>query len=300
MKKLYLALGSITLLLALFTFLMAIFEFAGKPYFLKRFDYPETKFEHNEDYDPSLQGLNSLKKLRTYCDSIFEARKNSSQYNQSEKEFAQIASEVVRKRFYHGLSSFGFGYNYIGYLANPSFLNMYLNAPVRSNDILKFPYGICSQQAIVMMDLLKDKGYPIRKVGFTRSDSNGHFCFEVFYRGSWHFYDTDLEPDANLLNSYDRPGIKFLVDHKDILRKAYWKESDEKVNTLFPTYFYGKVNEQLARKAGVYTTITKFLSYTIWIFFLVIFLGIRRRYVRLSYKSYVRNRGVSFSSLQAR
>jgi hypothetical protein len=300
MKRVYLICTCLSFLLFIATFISAVFEFTGAPSSIASLNYQTEKYQHNEAFDPSLARLDNLTRLTAYCDSLFSVKKGLSNNTiNAEKEFPLIASEVVRNRFYHGLSSFGFGNNYLAYLANPFYMKLFLNAPVKTNDILKFPAAICSQQAMVMMALLKEKGYPVRKVGFSRQFANGHFCLEAFYNNDWHYFDTDLEPDTAVLNAYNRPGIKFLVDHPDILKKAYAREDPVKIATLFPNYFYGKVGEPLAPKAALYGSITKFLSYSIWIFFLLTFRWSRRKYFRLSNNQNVRNRRFSLSELQS-
>jgi hypothetical protein len=298
MKKLLYVTRIVTFLLFFVTAFFAILELTGPSGLIQKLNHPKPAFSRQEAFDPTLQRLNNIEKLQIYCDSIYEERQHSPNYSQGEREYAQIAAEVGRERFYHGLSSFGFGDNYLGYLANPSYIGYYLNAPVGSNDILKFSYGICSQQATVLMDLLKIKGYQIRKVGFYSNAISGHFCYEAFYDGNWHFYDPDLEPDMTVLNAYNRPDIKYLVEHRDVLKQAYNKMDPVKVDALFPTYFYGKVNEHLAANATIFQVTTKILSYSIWIFFLLAFFWVNRKYVRLSKHQYVRNRRVSLSTLQ--
>jgi hypothetical protein len=299
MKKLLYSAQIVLFIFFVLTFLLAILEMTGPIWIFSKLNSRQTPVSSNEEFDPSLHSLDNITKLGKYCDSIYEQRKISSAITAAEKEYAQIATEVVRKRFYHGLSSFGVGNNYLGYIANPGYFNMYLNAPVSSNDILKFPCGICSQQAIVLMDLLKNRGYKTRKVGFYDKTISGHFCLEAFYNGSWHFFDPDLEPDMSVLNAYNQPGIEFLVAHRDILKKAYRKMDPSRVDKLFPTYFYGKVNETEGKKARIFQQITKSLSYTIWIIFLFAFIWVRRKLVRLSKHTYVRNRRISFPNLQA-
>ncbi|MDP4261662.1 MAG: hypothetical protein Q8941_03960 [Bacteroidota bacterium] len=297
MKRLFYFLQAIFLLLFIVTFIPAILEFTGSS-LLAKLNPSKPVYNNIESFNPSLQRLNSIKKLETYCDSIYEARNASGNFSQAEKDYPVIASEVVREKFYHGLSSFGFGNNYLGYLMNPRFAGMALNAPVLPGDIVKYPYGICSQQAAVFMNIVKDKGYLARKIGFYTPEISGHFCTEVFYRDGWHFFDTDIEPDMQVLSQYDHPGIKFLVDHPDIITKAYAKMDPVKVMALFSTYTYGKPDERLAPKAAIYQKVTKFLSYTIWILFLLAFIMSRRKYLRLSNRQYVRNRRVSVHHLQ--
>jgi hypothetical protein len=113
----------------------------------------------------------------------------------------------------------------------------------------------------------------------------GHFAFEVFYDGTWHFHDPNMEPDKALLDSYGRPGIDFLVRNPEILTKAYAHYPALKIMDIFPTYFYGPVNKFPAPKAYVFQKITLFLTYTIWFFFLVAFIFVRRSYLRIKRKA---------------
>ncbi|MBL0337301.1 MAG: hypothetical protein IPP73_18825 [Chitinophagaceae bacterium] len=122
-----------------------------------------------------------------------------------------------------------------------------LSAIVIPDDILEYPYAACSQQSIILMELLKQKGFTTRKVGF-QGKTTGHFCFEVFYGNGWHFYDPDMEPDSKVLDANNRPDIQFLARHKDVLLQAYAQYPVEKVLDIFPNYFYGSVNEFLLQK----------------------------------------------------
>jgi hypothetical protein len=299
MKRLLVALRAILFIFFVTTAIFALIEITGAPSFLAKLNFQKPEFSHNEEFDPSLQRLDNVDKLEKYCDSIYDEGKKEGTIEAVETEYPRIASRVIRQRFYHGLSSFGFGDNYLGYILNPGFLGKHLNAPVLPDDILKHPYGICSQQALVTMKLLSNKGFITRKVGFNNVNVVGHFSFEVFYGGGWHFFDTDIEPDKTVLRAYGYPGIEFLVKNPDILIQAYKDRMDpQKIMPLFGNYFYGKPNERLATRAIAYQQITKFLSYTIWIFFLFAFIWVHRKYRSLSYSQYVRNRGVSIPYLQ--
>ncbi len=139
------------------------------------------------------------------------------------------------------------------------------------DDILKFPYAACSQQAIVMMEVLKRKGFKVRKVGL-EGKMGRHFCFEVFYDGSWHFFDINKEPDDSILKAYNYPDVEFLTKRPDILIQAYNKYPKEQILDLFSTYHYGETNAPPAPRAYVLHIVTKFLSYTLWIFSLLIFI----------------------------
>jgi hypothetical protein len=297
MKKLLYVLQIVLFTLFVLTAFFTVQEFTGPGSAFERLNTPRPSIAKAEDFDPALSRLDNLDKLTAHCDSIYELRKNSPDYTPAQKEYPQVVSEVVRKRFYHGLSSYGFGDNYLAYVVNPRSMGMYLDAPVEADDILKFSYGICSQQAVTAMELLKRKGYTTRKVGFYDKSISGHFCYEANYNGSWHFFDIDLEPDMAVLNKYDRPGIEFLVAHPDVLKQAYSRMSPEKVMALFPTYFYGKPDEAIAGNATIFQRTTKILSYTLWILFLFAYILVHRKYLLLSNHRYVRNRRFSFPKL---
>lgn len=242
--------------------------------------YESPKYNLSEEFDPSLGRLNSVKKLIVYCDSIYSEKLYAAKTVSFEKDYPEIASSVVRKRFYHGYSVYGFKSNYMAmFLSKVSIQG--LSAIVIPDDILEYPFAACSQQSIVLMEVLKNKGFATRKVGL-QGKKAGHFCFEVYYNGGWHLYDPDMEPNAAVLNAYNRPGIDYLVRHKDILLKAYPQYSSELVLDIFPNYSYGSVNKFPAPNAMLFHKVTKTFSYTLWVIFLTAFIVVRRKYLRMS------------------
>lgn len=242
-----------------------------------RIGYKTPAYNNREEYDATLQRLNSMEKLTDYCDSLYENVAFHSTDIRYESAYAELASSVVRKRFYHGYSEYGMNNNFMATFLSSAISMNGLNAVVIPNDILKFPYAACSQQSIVLMELFRHKGFKTRKVGF-KGKKYGHFCFEVFYYGTWHFFDPDMEPEVSILEKYNRPSIAFLAKNRDILLGAYGKYSKEMVLDIFPNYFYGKPDVFPASRAIIFQKITKFLSYTIWTFFLFLFIVIRKRY----------------------
>lgn len=292
MKKFLYAAQVILAVFFFFTLLLTVFQLLGNRNPLSGFNNKKPEYNGIEEYDPGLSRLNTIKKLEKYCDSLLVATccpVNSAEF---EEQYPKIITSVVRKRFYHGYSYYGFNDNYAAFLLSKITLPGY-SAVVIPDDIIKFPYAACSQQSILMMELLKDKGFKTRKIGFS-GNTSGHFCFEVFYNNEWHFYDTDMEPDASVLEAYNRPGIAFLAKNPDILTRAYRQYPKEKIMDIFLNYFYGPVNKFPAPKALIFHKITKILSYTIWLFFLITFLLVRRRYKRLTNNQYVRNHRIYF------
>jgi hypothetical protein len=283
------------ILLGLFglSVLILLLQFTGNSNPFTKFDNAKPSYNNVEKYDPSLARLTNLEKLEQYCDSLYVANGYASNQENFEENYTILVSSVVSRRFYHGYSYYGFKDNYLAFLfskvTNPGY-----SAVVVPNDILKFPFAACSQQSIVMMELLRAKGLKTRKISFLGKVAGGHFCFEVFYNNSWHFFDPNMEPDVAVLNVYNRPGIAFLVNHPNVLLEAYRLHPKETILDIFPTYSYGEVDKFPAPTAIVFHKVTKALSYTIWIFLLGAFLLVRRIYKRLISNQYVRNSRIYF------
>jgi hypothetical protein len=235
---------------------------------MKNFDDPY------DEYDPSLARLNSVKRFAGFCDSLYGSVNilpgDSGRY-------ARLVSHTIRNRFQHGYTWYRFGHNYVAAMLAPVF-HKNLSAIVVPDDILKYPLAACSQQSIIGMKILMDRGYPVRAVGFYDPIIGGHFCYEVKYEGDWHFYDPNREPIEEILNEYNRPSIKFLNEHPDILVAAYPQNTKEFSLSLYGTYKIGKEGKLPGANARLFQQLTKILSYTAWIFFAVLFLVINRRF----------------------
>lgn len=293
MKRLLYLLQISILGLFIITLAATAFQLLGTANPLSKYDYDKPENNRVEDFDPSLNRLNSLHKLEKYCDSLIAVTGCTVNSKDYPKKYSDFVAAVIRKRFYHGYSNFDFSNNYLSVLFSRISLQGY-NAQVIPDDILKHPFAACSQQSIIMMEVLKAKDLKTRKISFNGKKSGGHFCFEVFYNESWHLYDPNMEPDIAELNLYGRPGIAFLTEHPDILTKAYKQYPKEEILDIFPTYSYGEVNVFPAPRAIIFQRVTKFLSYTLWLFFLIAFLLVRRKYKRLASKKYVWNNRIYF------
>lgn len=297
MKRFLFAAQVILLAFFCISFCATVLQVSGTGNPLVKFNYENPVYNYKEEYDPALARLNSIKKLEQYCDSLYASGQTNTLTGEFDKTYTDVVSAVIRKRFYHGYSHYGFDNNYFATLTSKLTLDGY-SAIVIPDDILDYPFAACSQQAIVMMEVLKKKGLRTRKIAF-QGKFAGHFSFEVFYKGSWHFYDTNLEPDINVLNRYNRPGIAFLADHPAILLQAYRHLPSQEVLDVFPTYRYGAVNKFPAPRAIVFQKASRLISYTLWFFFLTGFFIVRRQYRRITRKNYVRNRRIYFPQPQA-
>jgi hypothetical protein len=280
MKRLLFAAQIIFLGLFGISFLLFGLRFLKDNNPLTALDHKPSVYNQKEEFDPALLRLNTLNKIEEYCDSLYGALHADNNIDQFEQNFTNLVSSVVRNRFYHGYSYYGFNNNYIATIFSNLTQSGY-SATVIPDDILSYPYAACSQQSIIMMEVLKDKGLTTRKVGFSGKKWGGHFCFEVFYKGNWHFYDPNLEPDPTLLNAWDHPSIAYLVAHPEMLLNAYRKLPKGEVLDIFPTYSYGVPNQFPAKTAMAFQKVTKSLSNSIFFYFLALFLFVRVWYIRL-------------------
>lgn len=238
------------------------------------YDYKIPSYNHREEYDPSLGYLNSIKKLKAHCDSLLYLSNAKYCPEQAEKIYTDIVSSVIRKRFYWGYSWYSFSDNYLGVVISKITGRDYA-AIVDPDDIMKHPNAACSQQAIIMMEIFKSKGFKTRKVCFLGNNKDGHFACEIFYGNKWHFRDPTFEPDTAVLNKYDKPNIEFLLTHKDVLFSSYrnyitnYSRDSSYVLDVFGHYSYGKTDVFPAKNALIFQKTTKFLSNSIWLFFLL-------------------------------
>lgn len=228
----------------------------------------------DDKFDPALSKINSVDVFINFCDSLYGSKYIASA---DSGKYANLISEVIQYRFQHGYTWYHFGHNYIANLAAPM-LNKNLSAIVVPDDILKYPLAACSQQSIVGMKVLMDKGYKVRRVGFYDTLIGGHFCYEVKYENSWHFYDPNREPDEVVLNKYNRPGIEYLNANAEILVAAYPKDDKNYVLALYKTYKLGSEGKLPGGNARLFQQFTKFLSYTLWIFLGLIYFYIDKRF----------------------
>jgi len=215
-----------------------------------------------EEYDPALARLHSVAALLTYVDSV--------QQDHPAVAYPSLLNWTIRRRFYHGFSYYGPGNNVLASLI-ARFLHTDWHAIVLPDDILQHPNAGCSQQCIVLMTALRQRGFSVRNVGFYEPKQGGHYASEVYYAGSWHYYDPDFEPDEQLLSQAGKPSIKALSTNTALLRQAYLPHmTSERIDALFKTYQIGTINPILAPRARLFQLITKGYVYTGWLLLLLI------------------------------
>ena len=248
-KKLYL----FFIFMFVLTFLLTLNQF----FFKHEKDNVGEKY--NELYDKRLNKLNNMDVLEEYLDKT--AILNGAKVNT--KEYADLARNIVAQRFYHGYACYNIRNSWVAFFAGAFVWGDFCGIVI-PDDILKYNGALCSQQAIVFGELLKRKGYKIRKVIL-----NGHFCKEVFYDNSWHFYDPDMEPDFP--KDMQRPDIKDLITDKDLLNRIYKNKLDKtSIDRIFSKYEEGDINVFPAKKMIIFHYAAKVLSDWLWVLFLCV------------------------------
>ncbi|GAB3294286.1 hypothetical protein GCM10027348_15070 [Hymenobacter tenuis] len=225
------------------------------------------KVHRAEMFDPQLHTLNSVDELVAYTEGQMH---NQMATAQDSSLYPIVLSAVLRRRFYHGYSYFGdHNIKLASLVASVTLPD--LRALVIPDDILHQIQAACSQQSIVFMAALRQKGYPVRHVGFYESKGGGHYALETYYDGAWHYFDTNLEPDFALLNQHNRPSIAALVANKPLLHQAYKGRLDSaQVAALFPTYQVGEVNAAPAPRAYAFQLLMKAVTYGGWVVVLLL------------------------------
>jgi len=245
-------------------FLLGLYEIIIKVIPFRKNIAIEMPKDLKEEYDPALNYINSLSKLDAHTDSLIASSPNMGV--SKEAIYPIMLNSVVRKRFYHGLYTYSLGNNFVAFLAT-KISGRSWNEVWSADDILQSPHAFCGQQSMVEMELLIKKGYKVRSVNMQVPEyKQGHFVFEVFYDNSWHFFDPDLEPNADLLIAENRPSIDklrtYILSNKSMLTRLYPnpKVSIDVLYGLFNNYKVGEINQLMPDRFYVYASLTKFLS----------------------------------------
>jgi hypothetical protein len=223
-------------------------------------------YDHKEQFDPHLSYVNSIDKLENYIDSTLKA--DSIQPNTI--NYVVYISKAIRYRFYHGFSHFTLQQNWIAAVAE-KVIGYGLASQVKPNDIMQHPYAACSQQAMVMMEILKRKKLAYRSVGFPH-----HFALEVLINDKWYYFDSNMEP--NIPN--DERLEAFWGNKADNLKKYYdtarFKDLDWKFGKNLDVT-HGSVNQKYAGHVKIFQDVTGIASKILWIFPLLLLFYKRKK-----------------------
>ena len=212
-------------------------------------------YDHKELFDPGLAYINSIDKLEKYIDE----REITGSVDPRSISYVDTITQVIKNRFYHGFSHFTLKENWIAALSE-KVIGYGLASKVKPDDIMQQEYAACSQQAMVMMEILKRKNISYRSVGFPH-----HFALEVSIKDKWYYFDPNMEPHISDVERLEE-NWKCCADN---LKKYYdtsrFKDLDWKfgVNTKVSQ---GKINQRFAGNARIFQTSTSVLSKILWCF----------------------------------
>ncbi|UAY52146.1 hypothetical protein [Ferruginibacter albus] len=250
-------------LLALFSFVLFIPNLIHK-------DINEVlPYNGIEAYDPSLAYLNSISKLENYVDSVAEKKNIPINDNLA---FMEVMANTIRERFYHGFSHYTLNENWIAAVSG-KYIWYNLACIVNPEEIMKHDYAACSQQALVVISILRHKKIPYRTVLFPH-----HYALEININEHWYYFDTNLEPK---IYGEQRSAEKW-NDSNDSIKQYYtWlNRGNGWLDTTFGVHQktqYGPVNNIPARHAKLFHLSTKIISKTAWLLPLLFIFFLERR-----------------------
>lgn len=226
-------------------------------------------YGNKELFNIELSRFKSIEDITAHIDGIYAATHTSSEIDTL--AYVKATSDIVKKRFYHGLSEYSLRDNWISYIGAKLFWN-HLNAIVEPDDVLDYNKGLCSQQAIVFLEILKRKGIKTRWIGLGYKEGPGHFLAEVYYQGKWHLYDVNLEPKWERVTNHHE-SIAYYKQYPDTLFLAYEGIISRNLfDKIMEKVQYGEVNEFPAKNMLLFHRITKIVTYLIPVFLGIIIL----------------------------
>lgn len=245
------------------------------PNFFNREVNPVLQYDHKEKFNPQLANLNSIAALETYIDSNVASKKIAPQ----SFEYAELIETVIAERFYHGFSHYTTAENWMAAFAG-KFIKEDYACKVQPEEIMQQANAACSQQALVMMQLLRNKKMSYRSVGFPH-----HYAMEVLINNEWYFFDANMEP---FISKRER-ALSYWKHQNDIIKKYYDVTKHTNLDYQFGNNLVattGVINEVPAQKAKLFHISTGILSKICWLFplmfvFLPIHINIRKPFISI-------------------
>ncbi|MES2849537.1 MAG: hypothetical protein V4685_10815 [Bacteroidota bacterium] len=222
---------------------------------------PVTPYKGKEKFDPSFARINSIKLLEEHTDSI-ALLKNITKRS---FEYVELLESVIEQRFYHGFSHFNTSENWIAALAG-KLIKEDFACKVQPEKIMQHPNAACSQQALVMMAVLRNKKISYRSLGLPH-----HYAMEVLIGNEWFFCDPNMEPGI----TREQRMLSHWQHQTDILKQYYDSSRYPDLDYHFgknQMVIVGTINEIPAQKARVFHSVTGILSKTVWLFPLIFLL----------------------------
>tara|TARA_B100001113_G_scaffold236887_1_gene194776 strand:+ start:741 stop:1598 length:858 start_codon:yes stop_codon:yes gene_type:complete len=218
-----------------------------------------------EIFDPNLGAVDSLIQLKSMIHQAID------DHDLSGIDVPIYIDDLVRKKFLHGLATISTNGNWAIKFIDKLFPNKEIISALHPNDIVKSNRAICSQQAILFQELVKEFGFEYESVGISiplheplPDDINltfNHYASAVKVENDWYYFDSNLEP------AYDR-------SNSEIYTKILAGELSE-FNKLYPGYKFKEIkygmiytsnrNTFPAKKGVLIQQISKLVSFYGWL-----------------------------------
>jgi hypothetical protein len=213
----------------------------------------------DEDWRPDLARIRSIDAAMAVLPA-YVARESGSR----EARIAAGIDRFVRDRFFHGPSFIDWRENWLAALGGFFWSN--LQVPVLPDDIMRHRRAICSQQAIVFMELLRRNGIHAGAVlaSWPSSDpgASGHFAVAARIDGRWIYFDPDQEPPVPAVpveRVIDGSALQRLYAGKPGLLAGLRHAAEHRSIRL------AHVDRFPAPRGGLFQAVTKWLSAYGWL-----------------------------------
>lgn len=223
-----------------------------------------------EIYDPLIGSIKSLQELKNIIYQAIEDKGLSG------IEIPIYIDDLLRKKFLHGSSSIPLSGNWFLQFIDKTFPEKEITFSLSPNDIAKSNRAICSQQAVLFQELVKEFGFEYESVGFNipllepiLGDSDNefnHYASAVKVANDWYYFDSNLEPE------YDR--------YRSNIYSEILAGEQNRLSELYPKYKWAEIKKGMIYKSNrnvfpaknglLIQQISKIISYYGWLFFLVI------------------------------
>lgn len=251
--------------------LIALAIVLAVPNFIDKDINEQLEYNQTERYHPALNAINSIDKLENYVDQAAA----SKQIGVHSTEYSLLLAYIISCKFYHGFSHWKMNENWIAAIGEKA-TGIGLSCKVQPDEIMKNPSAACSQQALVMMEILKRKNIDYRKVGFPH-----HYALEVKSKGNWYYFDPNMEPTMNLTQRLHDSWKQ----SNDSLKKYYDPAKHVNISYQFGNgqkATFGAVNEIPAQRLRLFQSSTAVLSKILWFFpLMILFARSRKRSTKM-------------------
>lgn len=224
------------------------------------------KWSRNENYLPVLQEVKTIDAALRIIENVYNtSAKISNQLDTA--RFVNCTNAFVKEKFFHGYAQYSVNQNWILVLLGKTW--SHFSGIVNPNELIAYSEGLCSQQALVFMELLKRKGITSRSVGLGYPQGPGHFLCEVRLNNRWHLYDVTCEPKWEK-TKFPHESMAFYLKNRNELENVYAHHyKKEMIAKLLERVEYGETNQMPAQRMQLLHTLTRFLVVLIPVLLLI-------------------------------